>query len=33
VTESIQSAVKYTVESFSGMRVKNVNIHVAGKRL
>lgn len=33
VVESLQSAVKYNVERFSGMRVKSVNAHVVGTKL
>ena len=33
VTESLKSTVKYSVESFTGMRVKNVNVNVVGLRV
>lgn len=33
VVQSLQSAVKYHVEMFTGMRVKAVNVHVVGMKL
>lgn len=33
VCESIKSAVKYNIESFTGMRVNKVNVSVVGVRL
>ena len=32
VSESLRSVVTYSVESFTGMRVKSVNVHVVGTR-
>lgn len=33
VKKSIESAVKYSVETFSGMRVRNVNVSIVGVRV
>lgn len=33
VCESIRSTVKYNVETFTGMRVENVNVYVVGVKL